>query len=754
MNFKKIHVLLIAMSVFLLISIGSACAADNTAVDADNQLSAPDSDVTLSDGDEGQAGGETTEKTDTEVIADDITVNEGDNITTPVTVKNKNDSSDIGITTENLTVLNGDKTVQFSYNESQLSINQQFAPGKYNLTIKYLGNANYSASNTTLLLNVIGPVIIQAPNSVNVNSSDIVEIPLNVTNSVEIFDITKDDFTVTVTYKDGNETKTVNITTFEVNNGILSFIFNNRTISSGTIALTYNNTASKNITFKRIANARIEVINNVVEYKNGDVIIRIVDIDDETNILSNRKVSLYFSGNVRAGFSGTTNATGYAVWAAKNLYTFEYDGKTIDAKTLDVKTYSVSVEDTDDFYVASKVETNITVIKAEVIVDILDFKETYGTTKQVQIVATFKNGGAPVPNEIVKINVPKSTQKVLYAYTDANGTAKLTVSGLTGGEYDISATMNDTSKMKSNTDSNKIIIVKKEVKLSTNDVSIYYNTGTTATIKVLDKSTGKGIPNAIVKVTIYSGSKKVFEGWVQTSDKGVATLTTPLAVGKYKITLSMDSYEPRYKASSLSKSITVLKHNARFYAPYTTAYYKEGKYFTVKLLSNKNKKVIFNGKLKVRIMLGNGRYYQYTGYTSIDGTLKIKIDLNPGTYAVYINGLDGKNYTVSQLKTTIKVLPTPTKLAPTALTAKYKSNSVFKVKAINTKTNKVIAGLKVGLQIYTGKTYKVVYAVTNAQGIAQFSVKALSVGTHKVVAYSTNKYCKASVATSSIKIVK
>lgn len=291
------------------------------------------------------------------------------------------------------------------------------------------------------------------------------------------------------------------------------------------------------------------------------------------------------------------------------------------------------------------------------------------------------------------------------------------------------------------------------MKLSTNDVSLYYNTGTTATIKVLDKS-GKAVPNAIVKVTIKSGSKKVFEGWVQTNSKGVATLTTPLAVGKYQITLSMDEYEPRYKASPITKSITVLKHNARFYAPYTTVYYKEGKYFTVKLVSNKNGKAIYNGKLKVRIMMGNGRYLQYTGYTSIDGTLKIKIDLNPGVYAVYINGLDGKNYTVNQLRTTIKVLATPTKLAPTAISAKYKANKFFTVKAINTKTNKVIAGLKVGLQIYTGKTYKVVYAVTNAQGIAQFSTKALSIGTHKAVAYSTNKYCKASVATSSIKIVK
>ena len=743
MKLKKSHILLIAMSIFLLISIGSVCAADDSA----NAIADSGSDVALSDG-------EPTEKIDTEIIADDeISINEGETAESVVLVKNKDDNSNITVTKENLTVLHGNKAINFTYENTKLTITEQLAAGEYNLLIKYLGNENFTSSNQTLLLKVYGNASIQAPNSVNVNSSDIVKIPLNVTNGVELFDVTKNDLNVTLTYKDGNVTKTVHIDEINFENGVLSFTVN-RNITSGTITVTYLDETSKNITFKRIVNARIDIINNVVEYKNGYFIVRLVDVDDETNILANKKVTLTFKGNVQAGFSGTTNATGYANWDAKNLYTFNFDGSTIDAKPLEIKTYTVTVADNDDSYIASTVNANLTVNPADVVITIPDFKKTYGTTEPVKIIATFKSSGKPVVNEVVKINVPKSTQKVLYALTDENGTAKLTVSGLTGGEYDISATMNDTTKLKSNSTANKIIIVKKEVKLSTNDVSIYYNSGTTATLKVLDKTTGKAVPNAIVKITIKSGSKNVFVGWVQTNSKGEASLTTPLAVGKYKITISMDENEPRYKASSVTKTITVLKHNARFYAPYTTAYYKEGKYFTVKLISNKNNKVIYDGKLKVRIYTSSSQYYQYIGYTNIEGKVNIKIDLNPGVYTVYVNGLDGKNYTVSQLKTTIKVLKTPAKITPNKLTAKYKANKYFTAKVINSKTGKAIAGLKIGFKVYTGKSYKVYYAVTNSNGVAQISTKALSVGSHTVQLYSTNKYCTASVATSTIKIVK
>jgi hypothetical protein len=411
-------------------------------------------------------------------------------------------------------------------------------------------------------------------------------------------------------------------------------------------------------------------------------------------------------------------------------------------------------DDKDALLKGSTLSTNLTVNPAEYVISIPTFKEQYGTQKQLAIIATYKNGGEFVVGELVRIEVPKSTQKVLYAYTNENGTALLTVSSLIGGDYDIAASLNNTDTFKGEQIKTKFTITKKPVVLKTDDVSVYYNTGTTATIKVTDKATGKAVANAIVRVTIYTGSKATFDGWVQTNSNGVATITTSLGVGKHKIVIRTDENEPRYQGSTVTKTITVLKHAARFYAPYTTAYYKEGKYFTVKLLSTKNNKVIYDGKLKVRIYTSKTNYLLYTGYTNKDGKVNIKIDLNPGVYTVYINGLDGKNYTVNQLKTTIKVLKTPTKITPNKLTAKYKANKYFTAKVINTKTGKAIVGLKIGFKVYTGKSYKVFYAVTNSNGVAQIPTKTLSIGSHNVQLYSTNKNCAASVATSTIKIVK
>ena len=78
----------------------------------------------------------------------------------------------------------------------------------------------------------------------------------------------------------------------------------------------------------------------------------------------------------------------------------------------------------------------------------------------------------------------------------------------------------------------------------------------------------------------------------------------------------------------------------------------------------------------------------------------------------------------------------------------------FKVTVKNTKTKKIIKGVKVAIKVYTGKKYKTYTVKTNSKGIAQLNVKSLKVGTHKVVVTSGNKYCTAKTATSSIKITK
>ena len=49
MKLKNTHILLIVISIFLLISIGSVCAADNAGINPDAQLTDSGVDFTVSD---------------------------------------------------------------------------------------------------------------------------------------------------------------------------------------------------------------------------------------------------------------------------------------------------------------------------------------------------------------------------------------------------------------------------------------------------------------------------------------------------------------------------------------------------------------------------------------------------------------------------------------------------------------------------------------------------------------------------------
>ena len=148
-------------------------------------------------------------------------------------------------------------------------------------------------------------------------------------------------------------------------------------------------------------------------------------------------------------------------------------------------------------------------------------------------------------------------------------------------------------------------------------------------------------------------------------------------------------------------------------------------------------------------------YYNYNAQTGLDGTISLSLgSFKPGTYKVVVSSTDTKNYTAKEITSQFVIKTAPAKLTPTPVTAKKGENKYFEVTVKNTKTNKVISGVKVTIKVYTGKSYKTYTATTNSKGIAKIGVKSLSVGTHKVVVSSGNKYVTAKSATSSIKITK
>ena len=108
MKLKNSYILLIAIALFLLVSIGSACAADTGASDA-GILTDDSSSANLSE--------DTNEKIETTVVSEDVKVSEKDPVEIPVAVKD-NESKEINIAKENITVKEGNTTINFNYNNS------------------------------------------------------------------------------------------------------------------------------------------------------------------------------------------------------------------------------------------------------------------------------------------------------------------------------------------------------------------------------------------------------------------------------------------------------------------------------------------------------------------------------------------------------------------------------------------------------------------------------------------------------------
>ncbi len=748
MKLKNSYILSIAM-ILLLVSVGSVCASDISSVDDVVQVN-DGSDVVM----ETEPSTPITEKVNTTVVAENTKIKDTEQQKIDVTVNDNESKAITGITSNNLTVKEGNKTLNFNYENSKITISDKLSLGNHTLIILYKGNENYANSSKNIILSIFGNYTIQAPNSTNVNSTKIVEIPINITNHVDSKDISKEDIIVNLTYKDGNKTNTISIDDFTLKNNKIKFNYTlARNITTSTISIVYkpNETVKPiNITLKRIYNVKVEVINGKNQYKNGNFIFKLVDLDNATENLTGFKLTLTIGTNIKNLITGTVNENGSVIIKTTNIYGYDFSNNTITIKYLNVGNNTVELSSDDLELTTNKV--NLTIEQAQINIKLDNYKEYYNSDKNVTITVTNANNGEPVPGIILHLNMPQTSGKDYYIQTDANGQGKISVKQLISGTYDITVSNNDTKNMAYKNVSGKIIITKRPVTLKvTSTLTISYNTGNTATIKITDK-TGKGISGAYVLVQLYTGSKSA-NYLFQTDKNGNIKFKAPLSVGKHKMVVSIA--DSRYSASKVTKYISVKKATAKIIAPKVTAYYKQGKYFTIKLVNTKKSNApIYAAKLNVRVYISTYKYYNYYGQTGADGKLKLLIDLNPKTYKVEVRSADSKNFTASKVMSKIVVVKAPTKLYPAKLTAKKGTNAYFKVTVKNTKTTKVIPGVKVKIKVYTGKTYKTYTVKTNSKGIAQLNVKSLKVGTHKAIVSSANKYCVAKSATNYIKITK
>ena len=687
--------------------------------------------------------GNTTIKVNTTVIAPDtlhIGENQVKNFTVEVQATN---GHVINLTDKNIQVLKDGKALNITVNGTSITIKDALTFGSYNLTIKYLGTETYLESIKTLALNICG---INATASVDVNSTKRAVIKFDIVDGNETININIDDLNLTITYKVGNDTKVINITSKMIDNGTLILTLEHGNFTTATLAINYmNGTALKNITLNRIFNGKIIILNSVNEYSNGNFTFKLVDIDDGDKPIEGKSISLLIKGNISVGQSATTDKDGIATFRNVNLYTFD---ETFTGKKLEVGNHTIELS-TDGNVKTEKITSNLTVLQANIKIVIDPYKEYYGSDKKVKITVTNAKNGEPVSGIILHLYMPETSGKDYYFQTDANGTSEIAVKGLVGGDYEMTVSNNDTKNINETSAKTKITIVPIPVTINAKDVTVYYNTGVTQTITITDQQTGKPVEGAYVLIQIDKDSKKTY--LFLTNSKGQISYSASLPVGKHTVTIA--TADKRYSATTVTKTIKVKKASGKITAKKVTTYYKTEKYFTVKLTNTKNKKPIYDAKVNIKIYISKNRYYNYNGKTGMNGKLKLLLSsLKPGKYKVVVSCADSKNYSAKKVTTKIVIKKAPARFISKKVTAKKGAKNYFKVTVKNKKTKKVIKGVKVKIKVYTGKKSKTYKVKTNKKGIAKLSTAKLKVGKHKVVITSANKYVIAKKAKSSIKI--
>ena len=533
-------------------------------------------------------------------------------------------------------------------------------------------------------------------------------------------------------------------------------------VTSYNMTITYKGSDNKTLTHKgklnKITTIKIIPLNTETDYQAGNFTFQIVDsYTNET--LANQKVSLsgtyngtsiYWdikqSGNsisLSTSKSLTSDSNGIITIDNINFYPGLMLGSTNIYAPAGV--YNLTITGSGVASGSLKTTAKINKIKSKITVE--KFSEYIGSDKKLKIVVVNAETGKPISGATIFFNLTNSdgkeivftsqganntTVKVNHLTTNDNGAAEIPMN-LVVGKYSIYADVSTSSNYATSKVSSTATI---------KGIPLKYTVSSTGVVTVTNKLTNK--PEAGVFVLLkFDGSdnKRIL---TQTNKNGKVEIKT---VGKHKIQVT--NADSRYTASAVTKTITNKKITAKCSAPKVTDYYKGVKVFTVKLTTSA-KKPIYDAKITLLI---NG--YKQSVRTGVDGQIRLSLNtLKPGTYKVVVKSGDTKSFTIKQISTKIVIKKAPAKLTPKKLTAKKGVKKYFKVTVKNTKTKKVIKGVKVKIKVYTGKKYKTYTVKTNSKGIANLNVKSLKVGSHKVVVSSANKYVVAKAAKSTIKITK
>ena len=181
--------------------------------------------------------------------------------------------------------------------------------------------------------------------------------------------------------------------------------------------------------------AKINIINSINEYKNGNFTFQLTDSYTDEPI-AGAVLQLMTTGNIRAGFSATTDADGIATFKTKNLYEFSQNSNTLEMKELEIGNHTVELKTSGNVESAS-IYANLTIIKANI--NLFTVIDGINAT----ITATNKKNEEAVPGIVLHISYDNQDS---YLITDVNGTGNF-IANLPCGTHTITVSTNDTKNI-------------------------------------------------------------------------------------------------------------------------------------------------------------------------------------------------------------------------------------------------------------------------------------------------------------------
>ena len=408
--------------------------------------------------------------------------------------------------------------------------------------------------------------------------------------------------------------------------------------------------------------------------------------------------------NVTVSVNVPSDATGNVIVTVdgKDYTVAIVDGKAVKTiSDLKANNYTVTVKyDGDNNYNANQNTTKFTVSK------ISDYNMNITVPGDVKV----------GEDAVIIVNVPKdasgnvtvSVGKDVYNAVISNGSAKVVVSGLGAGVYNVSANFTDDKYAQNK--ANATVVVFKVTDYNMNITVPEFKEGVNSTISVdLPK-------DATGTVTVEIDGKK----YTANVTNGTAKVNIPaLSAGNHNITTTY-SGDAKYDSMTKKGNITVIP-NVNLDVNDVVMFYHDGTRLVAKLTDSQGKPIV-NATIYFNI---NG--VDYAKSTDDNGTASMGLNLDSNVYAVTVtyNGSD----IYSKISKNVTVTINPSIIAKD-LVKMYQNDTKFYAKFIGS-DGKALVNTTVRFNIH-GVFYN---RTTNDDGIAELGIM-LRPGNYILTAYN------------------